>query len=256
MQALLTTFCFLFFTYNLSLAQTNHNDLKDVNLKGSVKSFGKCLLEGTSIPLAVENKICRMGIGNTYNEKGFLISSNSISYNASIVEINYHYNTKGDLSATDYYYPEKKTSNSYLVTVKYDSAKNEVSYWFYWENILQSKTIFIRDNKGNLIVEQNYDANGKLNTEKRYEYDVDNYKIKESFWSIRPPGYLDKPTFESVVTYHNDERGNPVIKIDSASKEKTTYVYQYDNVGNWLLCTAYNDKGQIKQVTEQYFEYY
>lgn len=255
MQALFTTFCLLFFIFNVSLAQTN-NDLKDANLKGNVKSFGKCFLEGSSIPIKEDDKTCRTGIGNTYNEKGFLISSRSISYNVSIVAIEYHYNAKENLSAVDYYYPEKKTSKSSLVTVEYDSAKNEVHYLFYQENILQSKTVFIRDDKGNLIVEQNYDANGKLNIEKHFEYDADNYRIKESFWSVSPPGYLHKTTFESVAAYQNDKHGNPIVKTDVASKEKTTYIYHYDSVGNWLQCISYNEKGEVKQIAEQYFEYY
>lgn len=256
MQKLLTTFCLLFFTFNLSLAQTNHNDLKDVNLKGNVKSFGQCFLEGVSISLKDHNKICRLGIGNTYSEKGFLVSSNSISYNTTSVEMKYYYDANGVLNSTDRYYPGKKMSQSFLITVKQDADKNEVSNWFYEKNILQSKTVFVRDDKGNLIVQQNYGVDGKLNIEKRYEYDSNNYRIKESFWSVSPPGYLEKPTFESVVTYKNDELGNPIIKIDSASKENTTYTYQYDSIGNWLLRTSYNDKGEVNQIAEQYFEYY
>lgn len=256
MQKLLTIFCLLFFTFNISLAQTKHNDLRDVNLKGDVKLFGQCFLEGISVPVNDSNKICRSGIGNTYNEKGFLVSFNSISYNATIVEIKYHYNAKGILGNTDYYYPEKKMSQSFLISVKQDTAKNEVSHWFYEGSILQSKTVFIRDDKGNLIVQQNYGIDGKLNIEKRFEYDSDNYRIKESFWSISPSGYFEQPTFKSVVTYKNDERGNPIVKTDSASGEKTTYTYQYDSVGNWLLRTSYDDKQEVKQITEQYFEYY
>ena len=256
MQTFFTTTCLLFFTFNISLAQTNHNDLKDVNLKGNVKSFGQCFLEGTAMPLVDNNKICQSGIGNMYNEKGFLLSSNSVSYNAKVFEIKYYYDTDGVLNASDYYYPGTKMSQSFLITVKHDTTKNEVSYWFYEGSVLQSKTVFIRDEKGNLVVHMNYGKDEKLNMEKHYEYDAGNYRIKESFWSISPAGYLDKPILKSVVTYKNDEFGNPVMKTNSSSKETTTYTYKYDNNGNWLLRTSYNDKGEINQIAEQYFEYY
>ena len=256
MQIFFTTTCLLFFTFNIGLAQTNHNDLKDVNLKGDVKTFGQCFLEGVSISPKDNNKICQMGIGNTYNEKGFLLSFNSVSYNAKVLEIKYYYDADGILNASDYYYPATKKSQSFLITVKQDADKNEVSYWFYEGGVLQSRTVFIRDEKGNLVGHVNYGKDEELNMEKHYEYDSNNYRIKESFWSVSPPGYLDQPILKSVVTYKNDEFGNPIMKINSSRKETTTYTYKYDSNGNWLLRTSYNDKGEINQIAEQYFEYY
>lgn len=256
MRTLFTTFYLLLFSFNLLTAQTKYNDLTDVNLKGNIKLFGQCFLEGISKPVNDNKKICKTGIGNTYNEKGFLISSRSISYNTTVLEIEYHYNNTGNLTATDYYYPEKKSTKSFHVTKNNVTAKNEMTYLFYEQDSLKSKTIYVRDNKGNLILQQNYGTDSKLNLERRYEYDSNNYRIKQSYWLMNVSGYSKKSTLESIITYQNDHYGNPVSEIDSLTKKRSTHTYTYDKTGNWLVRTSYNDKGEIKQITEQYFEYY
>ncbi|AWG25580.1 hypothetical protein [Flavobacterium kingsejongi] len=254
MKIVFASFYLFFFTFNASHAQSN--DLTDVNLKGKVKYFVECFLEGNSIEDSDINKMCRMGIGNTYNEKGFLISSIFISYNERVSETQYHYDSKGQFSTTVQTNLETQETKSYKVHISYNTERKEKTLSFYQSDSLKFQTIYTRDKNGNILTDKRFDATGMLTSAKEYVYDNQHYIIKESNEGFYPIKNVGNNSFKNENVYTNDKYGNPITVIDSITGNTTTHSYTYDSIGNWLTRTATDNKGQIKEIMGRDFEYY
>ena len=80
------------------------------------------------------------------------------------------------------------------------------------------------DQRGNLVDEIDYDNDGKLKEESKYEYNNQNQKVKEIHFT--PDGKIDE-----ISTYEYDAKGNRTSKIiteeNGKLKAKKKYVYEY-----------------------------
>lgn len=80
------------------------------------------------------------------------------------------------------------------------------------------------DQHGNLVDEIDYDSDGKVQEELKYEYNSQNQKVKEIHFT--PDGKIDEMT-----TYEYDEKGNRISKIvtegNGKLKSKKKYFYEY-----------------------------
>lgn len=80
------------------------------------------------------------------------------------------------------------------------------------------------DQQGNLVDEIDYDSDGKMKEETKYEYNSQNQKVKEIHFT--PDGKTDE-----ISTYEFDAKGNRVSKVTTdgngklKSKKKWTYEY-------------------------------
>ena len=80
------------------------------------------------------------------------------------------------------------------------------------------------DQQGNLVDEIDYDSDGKLKEETKYEYNSQNQKVKEIHFT--PDGKIDE-----ISTYEYDSKGNRISKITTdgngklKSKKKWTNEY-------------------------------
>ena len=80
------------------------------------------------------------------------------------------------------------------------------------------------DQRGNVVDEINYDGDGKITEELKYEYNNQNQKVKEIHFT--PQGKIDE-----IATYEYDAKGNKISKITTdgsgklKSKKKWTYEY-------------------------------
>ena len=80
------------------------------------------------------------------------------------------------------------------------------------------------DQNGNLVNEIDYDSDGKMKEELKYEYNNLNQKVKEIHFT--PDGKMDEMT-----TYEYDGKGNRVSKTvtegNGKLKSKKKYVHEY-----------------------------
>ena len=131
-------------------------------------------------------------------------------------------------------------------TDKYDEKGNVIEENKYnADGSLRSfrpKTTYKYDENGNKIEENWYNA-GSLRYEFTYKYDEKGNKIEESWYNA--DGSLDAK-YKSKY----DEKGNEIEKnyyryyrAEGSLSSKTTYKFEFDTTGNWITLTEiFNDK--------------
>jgi hypothetical protein len=162
-----------------------------------------------------------------YNDKGNLILVKVYRCNPHL-EIEHtteHIYNSSDIQTEEIEYNDKNIKNN-IKKLKYDDSGNLIEQKWY-------------DSKGlNSIITIKYDKNGNITTRKVIHTDA---------------------TKESSVTYnfkydkYNNEIYEEVLSADKSTFH--TYLYEYDNQGNWVKRIEIDDNNS-KKITERVIEYY
>jgi hypothetical protein len=80
------------------------------------------------------------------------------------------------------------------------------------------------DQHGNLVDEIDYDSEGRLKEETKYEYNQKNEKVKETH-------FADDGKIDEISSYEYDVKGNRISKmvtdVNGKLKSKKKYLYEY-----------------------------
>lgn len=195
------------------------NHIKDLNLKGSVKTFKvtpyKIAEYFGKITKGDKEDYWKGDVVVVFDEKGYKIETN-------------RYNKVGQLS-------------SKIVYKHDDKGKRTVRDWYNSYGKLQMKYIYVYDQKGNKIAYNSYKPNGDLNDTYTYKYDAKG-KVSEELWTKN-----DK-SFGAKYTFKYDPRGlmsqscqytKSENQIDNCTK------YKYDKLGRVQETEVSDANGQV-----------
>ncbi|WP_299398679.1 hypothetical protein [uncultured Gelidibacter sp.] len=261
------------------------NDLKELNLKGRVKSV-------VEIPYNVKDSFGEItkgkiaqgfldhNIGRTFNHNGYLIEHNKyndlggIYYrtiylydkNSNINELNrydsdgklifkykYIYDNYGNEIEEARYNNEGILISKYKHEYVYDKKGNKTEMLFYdKKGVFKSKDVFSYDDNGNLIEFIEDFEEGSFKTKNSYKY---NDKGNQIEWvSYKDGGVFD---FKYINKYdsHSNIIKSTLSEYDTIQKTDFSYKYIFDEKNNWIRETQYTN-GFPKKITERTIEYY
>ncbi|MDF4202227.1 hypothetical protein PXD56_04645 [Maribacter sp. SA7] len=255
------------------------------NLRGKVKNFEEVSSDVTQLKGRTEKKL----FFNEYNEKGYAIEKRdfrlrnkkvfkydnkgnrvqrlvySLNDNGSgpMDKMISEYDDDGNLVTT-------KWSNSYSQgkwMYKYDENGNQIEFIEHHRGKVYKRTIYKYNEKGEIIQETLYNTDNLLVERAIFDYDKNGNKILINMFAPD-----ERIRFRSAYKY--DDRNNRIEEInflkfgdDKADleyaiandldkyKEHFTYAYEYDNEGNWVKKTKYNN-GEVVFISEREYTYY
>ncbi len=188
-----------------------------------------------------------------FDDKGNLTEKNVYYKSAGYLsnKNTYKYGEKGNLTEEDDYSPGGRLHRK--LTYKYDEKGNmteENSY--YSDGNMASKTTYKYDEKGNITEENLYNSDGHQTGKWSFKYDKKRNMIEQN--SLYSDGSL-----LTKWTYKYDERNNMIEENSYYSNgsllQKLTYKYIFDNIGNWIEKTEY-ENDTPKYIIEREIEYH
>ena len=161
-----------------------------------------------------------------YDEKGRLLQQSG-------------YNARGKLSEKSYYTYHNDVLSQYLTFSEYENKKIFYKYDAHKNPI----ELMVYHSKTNAFLEkitQKFDGNKNL--------------TETSYWDT-------ENVLKSSILYKYDEKNNQleytVLDADKNIQTLFVFVYQYDNLNNWISQTAYKDKDkQAESRMERIIEYF
>lgn len=280
-------FTSLFFLFILNSSHSQippKNDLEDLKLIGMVKSLkqNKYKLSSKSGEL-IKGSIINDNDSNIhfvfdeFGNKTQEVSRNS-KYSNGFEKYSYEYDSRGNKITKKFYTPDgnlntiysyKYDDNNNIIeesisfpdghlgnkyTYKYDKKENLIEYKNHLGNIFNRITIFLYNEKGNLIEESIKDSEGNLISKWTKEYDENGKIIKSVYYyssgkidNIKVYKYntLNKVTEEIITDSDNnllseeynqyDKNGRKIevkMNIPSYGGMKVKSFYKYDDKGN------------------------
>jgi len=214
-----------------------------------------------------------------YDKNGNLTEANYYDLKTNLVfsSDKREYDKRGNMIKTTFYNSSGKVVG--IDIYKYDNKNNQIQKDNYWngklngrlirtynyksmiviENIfdavgkLQSKYSYKIDNNGNHL--EDYDYNGKLYSKSTFQYDNKGNKIKEhsEAWEL--------DTTNDVIGYQYDEHNNEILRTitnlnkNIKSSVKTEYVY--NKFGDWtkqMTTWSWSADRQTEKREIEYFE--
>lgn len=178
-------------------------------------------------------------------------------YKALPIITSYKYDNSDNLIQESKYYDDGRiyqkkfhtydNANKKIETIYYD-YNNYMNYrcsYFYKKNKLERTKEFIYvDTENPYIIEYEYSPNKRI--QKRYgKGEICRVKHEETIDS-RGNITLD-------VNYYDPNDFNPKVVFKAIFSK--TYVYTYDNKGNWIKCIDYI-QGEVSYITERVITYY
>lgn len=215
-----------------------------------------------------------------YDETGNLIEENHYeSSGRRYSQMNYKYDDKGNLIEGRQHRSDNTLYDKQ--TYKYNKKGNLIGIDRYNSSaILYEKQINKYDAKGNLVEEISYDSDGCMQSQVSYVYSEKGSKIEEKFFFTRcnvfdeytlQNTYDDKGHITNRSRYETDgslyrkdsyvynKLGNIIEEFqcfsDSDLIDNKTYLYEYDNKGNWTQRIQFDDKIPM-YVVEREYEYF
>ena len=188
----------------------------------------------------------------TYDDKNNLIEDNSYgSYGELSTKTSYTYDSKGnqveEILFEDGYSPSKEL-------YKYDDSGNMIEKKQYNpEGICWNKIRYKYDETGNMVEENRLAPDDEHIEKKLYKYDDNGNVIEVKSFSSLNSSY----NYKTLSTY--DDKNNLIeygyIQDGNSAPFKTTYSYEFDEMGNWIMSTEFKD--DIPQnKTEREIEYF
>lgn len=207
----------------------------------------------------IDNSL-RYSVTNSFDSFGKILSEKSSNGGYS----KYQYND------------DKLLVNTYL----YDEDNNLLTFDNYRYNeknqLIESNngttiTKYIYNENGLLIKRENYDSkelklkeylNKKTKSKNwtEFKYNNNSIKIEEVVYRIDENG----KTIKNVTNYFYDNYGNLILENVTIGKDENenyyskfqkSYIYEYDNKGNWIKCIFFNDEKPITYI-ERILKYY
>lgn len=160
----------------------------------------------------------------------------------------YHFDKKGII--TKITYTKEGVTDSKTFEYEYDKKGNPVKEYAYYQNELRYYFVNVFDEKGNKINMEEYTSDGKLLSITDYKYDKQNNIIE-----IETTFVKDLPTTKHRLEY-NAQNHLSAIYTEQKVEPISTFVYQYDESGNWYQKKEFSYDGELKNTTAQIIEYY
>lgn len=279
MKTLKIFFVFIFtnlFIFS-GIGQKVKNDLTDLKLKGKVKSlteteFKKILVDKSGeiqkAPIIINKYIYFFNDTGNIFEEDYYGLNDDFKYKDI-----YKYDDKGNLIERN-----RNNLTSYKNSYVYDEKDNIIEDSGYNSNSNSyEKTTFEYDNKGNIIVKTRFDINDSLISRDTCKYDTKGNKIESRFYTKSTAlklsykydnngnrieeywCWLANSSFmKKIISKYND-KGNVIeaysYKADGSIDNKFTYNYDYDEAGNWIKKTPF-ENGTAKNSIERKIVYY
>lgn len=255
------------------------------NLKGKVKNFEEVSSNVNKLKGTTEKKL----FFNEYNKKGYAIEKRDYRLQDKTI---FKYDNKGNIvqrlvySLTDhgsgpigeriFEYDEEGN----LVTTKWSSSYSQ-GKWMYKYDENGNQTEFIVHHRGKVYKRTNYKYNEKGKVIEETLYNTDDLLVERAIFDYDENGnkilikmFAPDERLKFRSTYKYDDRNNRIEEInflkfgdDKANleyaiandldkyKEHFTFTYEYDNEGNWIKKTKYNN-GEVVFVSEREYTYY
>ncbi|MFJ1410848.1 hypothetical protein [Capnocytophaga canimorsus] len=199
------------------------------------------LIIGINVALAQKTDVERMKL------KGKPKIVKQIDTNRTHYE--YHFDTKGIVTQI-IYTKEGVTNSKTFNKYKYDTKGNPIKEYVYYKQELRSYFVNVFDEKGNKISTEEYTSDGKLLSTTSYKYDKENNVVE-----IETTFVKDLPTTKHRLEY-NAQNHLSAIYTEQKVEPISTFVYQYDESGNWYQKKEFSYDGELRNTTAQIIEYY
>ncbi|WP_299837249.1 hypothetical protein [uncultured Tenacibaculum sp.] len=254
--SLLKIFVMLFLvliTYTSCNNNTSKNDWRTENLKGKVKSYTELSYE-----ILEEKK----------QENHYKKEVKNFDQDGKIInELLYNFDGVG---------------NQFIP--KYNEKNEKTAMYCYVENSdkLIYRWIYSYNEKGLKIKDEIYDASDKLTLERFFKYDEKGNKIERTQkYVYNPDTALNKRTFEydesgrnirintydpfgkNIKSHYDfvyDDGGNKIeeniLNPNGKLTSKWIYKYEFDEKGNWIKKTEFDQGIFPKNIIERTYEYY
>lgn len=181
-------------------------------------------------------------VAHAYNDQGNLIESKLYDYKGVKKNITtYKYNDKGNLIEENFCKVEGVVK--YARFYVYDVKGNRIEKSYYSDGILEDKTLFNYDSKGNCISWNEFDKAGNLQGRRTFFFDNIGNLVEERHY------YNENLQEKSVFKY--DAMGNK-IETYKLSSDKTTTKIKYDVQGNQIEQTQYNSSSDTAERKTSY----
>lgn len=252
-----------------------HNDLKEEELKGSVRRVTATMFEADE-KTGVISKKPYLKIIKNFNKDGFLTSAEEynnkgkkVSKTESVFltdgrkkenkEVNYdedgeadfyvltNYNSIGQQVVIITYYPDENLKAK--VEMKYDKRGNVIEKWHGMTEAERAKDFekMEYDDKDNIVKLTKKDGDGTTVYVYKYGYDARGNKLSEQVWKNNNE--------EEKYTYKWDSVGNLTESNEFVKGKVYTTKYEYDSAGNTVKKTLFSDNKTLGYVMCVY-EYY
>lgn len=229
-----------------------NTDLIQMNFKGKVQNFSDI-----TYPVDSTGKTGKEDYtvnANELNDKGYItktftkdtagkvLTETTISHydNGNFKEMT----TMKDGKQTYKLTTEIDKDGKYTTAKSYDSTGKQDSYY---------KDIAMNE-YGIVYAGTQYGMNDKIKSTWSGKYDKASYIGGTSTDSAGKTSY----TGTVVLNDKGDagEETSTTLEKDSTKTEKMTYMYEYDDKGNWIQRTTYNEKGKPSKIIKRTINYY
>lgn len=230
-----------------------NTDLIQQNLKGKVQRFEE---SSSTIDSTGTSKADSTSFANEFDEKG---------YQTSYVQKDINGKVKENQTITHYEGGQTKD-----VIIKNGEGKQTMKWEISIDSIGKYNGAKIYDSTGKVSsIWKALDENEYGQVIKGTEY-KENGSLKSSFSSVYDGAHYTggwgkdsagKETFHSSITLNDkgdaSEESTTTVTKDTSKTEKFTYKYdKYDDKGNWIQRTTYNEKGKPVKLTKRIVTYY
>jgi len=143
-------------------------------------------------------------------------------------------------------------NDNFLLFNKNGNIEENITYY---DNGELSKIIYAYNNKGEIILEVEYDLDGVLKNKYIYEYDKKGNKTKTESYSNEKIDYQTIFEYDDnnklIVSYHYDLDKWIGVNLENFLDSKTTY--KYDINGNLIEQSTYSRSGSLeKRLSKKY----
>jgi|GEM_PF-189584 len=199
------------------------------------------------------------------------------SDSSQITKFTYKYDDRGNMIEENGYtsYGRQHVKHTY----KYDGNGNKIEYNDYrTDGRLYKRKVYKYDNQSNKIEFVDYDSDGNVCRKDIYKYDDRGHKKEKkcydsdgkvffnSFYKCDDYGNIIEDVFylfgelNYIITYKYDKNANIIeetrYNADGSLKEKSTYIYKFDNKENWVKKIIIFNNGIPAIVIEREIEYF
>ncbi|WP_143569722.1 hypothetical protein [Tenacibaculum agarivorans] len=240
-------------TYSSCVNNTEKNDWDLENLKGQVKSFTELSYE------IIEEKKQEnhyQKIIKNYDRKGKIIN--------------------------EFLYKFDGAGNKFIPEYNEEGQKTQMYCYVNNSDRLLYKWIYFYDEKGNKTKDEIYNSSDKLTLERFFKYDEKGNKIERTEkYAYNPKEAVSKRTFEydasgknirintydpfgkNLTSYYEfvyDTKGNKIEENihepNGKLSSKWVYTYKFDDKGNWIKKTEFDQGIFPKTIIERKYVYY
>jgi uncharacterized protein RhaS with RHS repeats len=203
-----------------------------------------------------------------YDKNGIKVEEIKYGENESVIkEISYRYDNHGYLIEQI----TKTGSDKEVLTNQYNSNGNLVEQVIIFNHDTPGKNTYTYDDKGKMIklkmfngtyTDYQYDINGNLIQEITFNRDGSvvmngNRQLKITYQYNNNGKLIKKSDYMSNDSYKYDKNGNKVEELKSlVNGYNLKYIYDYDNVSNIKMIKAFNNKGDLIEITAYQYNYY